>query len=126
MHDKDQSNIEILKNKYPEKFSKEEDIFSNIHRGDKIFISTGCGEPQYLVSALVNYIESNPKAFAETEVMHIWTLGVAPYDNIKYSYNFRHNSFFVGDNSRDSVNTGLADYTPIFLSEVPKLINNKV
>ncbi|HOO70828.1 MAG TPA: GNAT family N-acetyltransferase [Spirochaetota bacterium] len=114
-----------LKKKYAKKFAEEEDIFSNIHRGDRIFISTACGEPQYLVKAMINYIESNPKAFAEAEVMHIWTLGVAPYADENYTYNFRHNSFFVGDNTRDSVNTGLADYTPIFLSEIPRLIYSK-
>ncbi|PKL39993.1 MAG: acetyl-CoA hydrolase [Spirochaetae bacterium HGW-Spirochaetae-1] len=116
--------LDKWKNKYPEKFAPEEDIFSNIHRGDRIFISTACGEPQYLIKALSNYVDSNPKAFAETEVMHVWSLGVAPYSDEKFSYNFRHNSFFVADATRDSVNAGMADYTPIFLSNIPGLINS--
>ncbi len=33
---------------YPEKFVSEEQLFSQIHRGDRIFIGTACGEPQYL------------------------------------------------------------------------------
>jgi len=110
---------------YPDKFVSESEIFQNIHRGDRIFISTACGEPQYLVKALMHYVESNPKAFAEAEVFHIWTLGVAPYADKRYTYNFRHNSFFVGNNTRESINTGLADYTPIFLSQVPKLLHSK-
>ena len=117
--------LEFWKKKYPEKFVSEENIFKNIHRGDRLFISTGCGEPQYLVNALMKYVESNPKAFAEAEVFHIWTLGVAPYADEKYTYNFRHNSFFVGNNTRKAINTGLADYTPIFLSQVPKLLQSK-
>ncbi len=117
--------LDELKKIHRKKFAEEEKIFSNIHRGDRIFISTACGEPQYLLKAMVNYIESNPKAFAEAEVMHIWTLGVAPYTDENYTYNFRHNSFFVGDNTRESVNSGMADYTPIFLSQIPGLINNK-
>lgn len=117
--------LEDVKQKYQEKFASEEKIFSNIHRGDRIFISTACGEPQYTLRALMKYVENNPKAFAEAEVMHIWTLGVAPYADEKYTYNFRHNSFFVGDNTRDSVNRGIADYTPIFLSQIPNLINHK-
>lgn len=111
--------------KYPEKFVSEDEIFKNIHRGNRIFISTACGEPQYLVSALVKYVESHPKAFADTEIFHIWTLGLAPYTDAKYTYNFRHNSFFIGNNTRASVNVGLADYTPIFLSQVPKLLHSK-
>ena len=111
------------KEKYPEKFKPENEIFKNIHRGDRIFIGTGCGEPQYLVQALMRYVESNPKAFAEAEIMHVWTLGVAPYTDEKFNYNFRHNSFFISNNTRASVNEGLADYTPIFLSNIPKLMN---
>ena len=113
------------KEKFPEKFKPEDAVFKNIHRGDRIFIGTGCGEPQYLVQALMRYVESHPKAFAEAEIMHVWTLGVAPYTDEKFNYNFRHNSFFISDNTRESVNEGLADYTPIFLSNVPKLINDR-
>ncbi len=117
--------LEQWKQSAPEKFAKEEDIFSHIRRGDRIFISTACGEPQYLVTALMGYVEAHPKAFAETEVFHIWTLGVAPYADKRYTYNFRHNSFFVGNNTRNAVNKGMADYTPIFLSKVPALIRNR-
>jgi acyl-CoA hydrolase/GNAT superfamily N-acetyltransferase len=110
---------------YPEKFASEEKIFSNIGRGFKIFISTGCGEPEYLVSALVKYVEAHPKAFADAEIFQVWTLGIAVYAEEKFNYNFRHNSFFISDKSRDSINTGLADYTPIFLSRVPDLLRKK-
>ncbi|MCW7074109.1 MAG: GNAT family N-acetyltransferase [Methanophagales archaeon] len=106
---------------YPEKFAPEEKIFSYIHPGDKIFVGTGCGEPQYLVGALINYVKSYPKALLDTEVLQVWTLGVAPYTDEKFKQNFRHNSFFIGNNIRDAVNKGLADYTPIFLSEIPNL-----
>jgi len=59
----------------PQKFIPTEDIFSNIHAGDRIFISTGCGEPQYLVSQLVAYVEAHPKAFFDAEVLQVWTKG---------------------------------------------------
>lgn len=120
------SKIEEIKKLYPEKFLPEEKIFSRINRGDKIFIGTACGEPQYLVNALVNYAESYPKAFFDAEVIQVWTLGVAPYTDVKFKSNFRHNSFFIGNNTRNAVNAGLADYTPIFLSEVPNIIQRKL
>lgn len=72
-------NIENIKKKYSEKFAREEKIFSHIHRGNRIFIGTACGEPQYLVQALIKYVESRPKAFSDAEVFHVWTLGVAAY-----------------------------------------------
>ncbi len=113
---------EEMKKTYPAKFASGEEIFRNIHRGDRIFIHTACGEPQYLVRSLIQFVESNPKAFFDAEVLHIWTLGVAPYTDEKFKHNFRHNSFFVGNNSREAVNRGMADYTPIFLSQVPDLL----
>ncbi|HPB69861.1 MAG TPA: acetyl-CoA hydrolase, partial [Syntrophales bacterium] len=72
---------------YPEKFASEERVFGRIRRGNRIFISTGCGEPQYLVRALIQYVESHPTAFFDTEVLHVWTLGVAPYTDVKFKEN---------------------------------------
>ena len=117
----DRDVFEDIKKIYPGKFVSEEEIFSHIHRGDRIFISTACGEPQYLVQALIQFVESHPKAFYGAEVFHVVTLGVAPYTDKKFKDNFRYNSFFIGNNSREAVNQGLADYSPIFLSHVPEL-----
>ena len=118
--------LDEIKKAFPEKFVPENRFFASIHRGDHLFVGTGCGEPQYLVRALAEYVESNPKAFFDAEVLHVWTLGVAPYAEEKFKRNFRHNSFFIGDNTRDAVNSGLADYTPIFLSQVPGLFYRKL
>ncbi|HSW57287.1 MAG TPA: acetyl-CoA hydrolase/transferase C-terminal domain-containing protein, partial [Dehalococcoidales bacterium] len=118
--------LEQFRKKFPEKFASEELIFNRIHRGDRIFISSACGEPQYLVNALVKYAESYPKAFFDTEVIHIWSMGLAPYTEERFKANFRHNSFFIGNSTREAVNEGLADYTPVFLSEVPNLFAKKV
>ncbi len=117
--------LDHWRQRYPEKFSEENRIFSNIRRGNKIFIGTACGEPQYLVKALVGYVEKYPKALADAELMQVWTLGVAPWKDEKFNYNFRHNSFFIGDNTREKVNTGFADYTPIFLSRIPQLLKTR-
>ena len=111
--------LEKLRERYPDKFLPDDEVFGNIHRGDSIYISTACGEPQYLVQSLIEFVESHPKAFFDAEVLHVWTLGVAPYTDEKFKYNFRHNSFFISDSTREAVNEGLADYSPIFLSEVP-------
>ena len=111
---------------WPEKFASLAAIFRNIHPGDRIFIGTGCGEPQFLLSSLVEYVKNNPKAFFEAEVIHVWSLGIAPYADEKLADNFRLDSFFVGDSTRDAVNRGAADYTPIFLSQVPDLFRREI
>jgi len=113
------------KNRYANKIAPLESIFSNIHRGDRIFVGTACGEPQFLVKSLVDYVESNPKAFVDAEVLQVWTLGVAPYTDQKFKRNFRQNSFFVGPTTREAVNSGIADYTPIFLSQIPAQFTRK-
>jgi acyl-CoA hydrolase/GNAT superfamily N-acetyltransferase len=118
--------LKALKEKYPKKFLPEEGVFRRIRRGDKIFVSIGCGQPQHLVQALVNYVENHPTAFYDAEVCHMWTLGVAPYADEKFKEYFRHNSFFVTDSTREAINTGIADYTPIFLSQIPELFHRRL
>ncbi len=110
-----------LRDQFPQKFAQVETVFSKIRRGARIFTGTGCGEPQYLVRSLIQFVESHPKALLDAELSQVWTLGVVPYMDDKYKYNFRHSSFFIANNTREAVNSGKADYTPIFLFEVPKL-----
>jgi len=52
---------EELKRRYPEKFWTARQIFGKIHPGDRIFVGTGCGEPQHLVGALRDYVEIKPR-----------------------------------------------------------------
>ncbi len=88
-----------------------------IESGSHIFIGSGAAEPQELVEALVRRAE---KVFG-TEIVHIMTLGLAPYVEPKWGENFRHNALFIGPNVREAVAQGRADYTPIFLGEIPRL-----
>lgn len=119
-------NLKLCRERSPQKFLPPEQVFSQIRAGDRIFVGTGCGEPQYLVAALADYLEKHPKAFFDTEIIHVWTLGVAPYTQEKFKRNFRHNSFFIGENTREAVNKGMADYTPVFLSAVPDLLRRRI
>ena len=112
--------------RWPEKFMEQDRfIFDKIRPGDRIFVGTGCGEPQYLVQALLNYVNAHPKAFLDAELINIIMLGVAPYTDEKFKDNFRLNSFFIGDSSRNAINRAAADYTPIFLSNLPHLIRSE-
>ncbi|MFO7791760.1 MAG: GNAT family N-acetyltransferase [Candidatus Saliniplasma sp.] len=93
------------------------DALNKIGRGDRIFVGSGAAEPQYLVKELTELASG----FYDTEIFHIQTLGVAPYTEDKFKDSFRHNAFFVDDNTRDAVAEGRADYTPIFMRDIPKL-----
>ncbi|MFH1146153.1 MAG: GNAT family N-acetyltransferase [Pseudomonadota bacterium] len=126
MYPQEEKEWEAVKKAWPEKFASEKTIFGHVRPGARIFIGTGCGEPQYLVQALVEYVRKHPKAFFDAEVLHVWTLGVAPYADQKFQNNFRLDSFFIGKSTREAVNRADADYTPVFLSAVPDLIRKEI
>lgn len=94
---------------------------SRIRRGDRIFIGAGCGEPQALVRGLTEM----GGRLADSDVYHLLTLGTAPYAASRFNDTFRHNSFFIGHDVRADVAAGRADYTPVFLSEVPALFTER-
>lgn len=107
-----------------EKFSAQvltaEQAVKRIRPGQRIFIGTGCGEPLELVSALTKRATELP----DTEIVHLLTFGEAPYAHRELANYFRVNSFFIAENVRDIIQEGLGDYTPIHLSDVPRLFNS--
>ena len=52
-------------------------------------------------------------------LLHLHTEGPAPY--LKFPEVFRSVAFFCGANDREAVNTGRAEFVPIFLSEISQL-----
>jgi len=102
--------------RYADKIETAEQALRRIHHGHRVFVGSGAGEPQCLVKAL-----AARENLDDTEIVHIMTLGVAPYTEPKFDQRFRHNAFFIGANVREAVCQGRADYTPIFLSEIPRL-----
>ncbi|MBP7342039.1 MAG: GNAT family N-acetyltransferase [Smithellaceae bacterium] len=115
--------LEYWKSKYPEKFADEDDIFRHIHRGGTIFVSSACAEPQYLLKQMVAYAEAKSRTIFDAEIIHMNSLGIAPYTGVKFKRHFRHNSFFISNATRAAVNEGRADYTPISWSQAPDLFN---
>lgn len=89
-----------------------------IKRGKHIFISSGAAEPVSLVEALAR----QKSRFSDNPIVHLLTLGPAPYVAPEFEGHFRHNAFFIGPNVREAVAEGRADYTPVFLSQIPSLI----
>lgn len=101
--------------KYKDRVVPATEAMKVIKSGDSIFIGTGCAEPQHLVDAFMDY---SPR-ISEATILHLLTMGVAPYADKKYHDKFKVNSFFIGENVRDSLAEGVGNYTPMFLSEIP-------
>ncbi|MCP4545132.1 MAG: GNAT family N-acetyltransferase [bacterium] len=98
----------------PEKAVKE------IRAGQRIFVGTGCAQPKTLVRALA----ARALELTDNEIVHMLALGDAPYAREELATSFRVNSFFIADNVRDLIGEGLGDYTPIFLSDIPRLFKS--
>jgi acyl-CoA hydrolase/RimJ/RimL family protein N-acetyltransferase len=92
---------------------------AEVPRGRRILIGSGAAEPASLVHALVD----SGDHLADNEIVHLLTLGPAPYVQPGLEHRFRHTAFFIGDNVREAVQAGRADFIPVFLSELPRLIS---
>ena len=99
---------------YKQKLMTAEEAVSLIQSGDRVYIHSGCAEPEQLVKALLQ----RGQELRDVEILHLMTLGNADYVLPEMEGHFRHNAFFIGSNVRDAINSGRADYTPIFLSEL--------
>jgi acetyl-CoA hydrolase len=91
-----------------------------IRSGDRVWIHAGCNNPEELVRAMVG----RAAVLRDVEVTHLLTFGCAEHTDPRYASAFRHRALFIGGNVRSAVNEGRADYVPIFLSEIPRLIES--
>jgi acyl-CoA hydrolase len=88
-----------------------------VRSGERVWVQSGCGTPSVLLDALV----ARASELRNVEIVHMKTLGEAVYTRPEYEGIFRHRGLFLGDNVREAVAAGRADYTPIFLSEIEGL-----
>jgi len=84
-----------------------------------VFIGTGVGEPLELVTALSKRAYELP----DTEIVHLLTFGEAPYAHRELAQYFRVNSFFIAEKRARHHPGSLGDYTPVFLSDIPRLFD---
>mgnify|MGYP000906286133 CR=1 FL=1 len=107
--------------RYKDKLATPAQAVRLIKPGRRIHIGSGAAEPVRLVEALVTHADH----LADNEVVHLLTLGPAPYVRPELADRFRHIAFFIGENVREAVQEGRADYMPVFLSEIPQLIRSR-
>jgi acyl-CoA hydrolase/GNAT superfamily N-acetyltransferase len=105
---------------YRERLTTADEAVAAIKSGWRVFVGSGCAAPQELVAAL----SRNAGRFRDVELIQLLAFGTADYITAKSAGQLRHNSFFISENIREAVCDGRADYTPIFLSEIPELIRS--
>jgi len=90
-----------------------------IRSGHRVFIGSGCSEPQHLAQHLEEIIPN----LADLEILHILSVGKTRYTEAGFD-RCRLKSFFVAAASREAVAEGRADYTPINLVDIPGLFRS--
>jgi len=93
---------------------------SVIQSGQRVYIGGGAGVPVRLIQGLT----ARTAELRDVELTQILTFAEAPYAEPAYEGSFRVNALFIGPNVRPAVQAGRADFTPIFLSEIPDLFRN--
>ena len=91
-----------------------------VQSGHRVYVHEASMAPVSLLEALVG----RAPELEDVEVMHLHTNAPAPYVAPEYAGHLRHNALFVGGNVREAVQAGRADFTPVFLSEIPTMMED--
>ena len=90
---------------------------SHIKGGSRVFIGTGCGEPQHLIKAMVN-----EESIQDIMVYQMLSSTFAHYiDDESFRRRFSPKLFFISDSMRKAAFEGKIDYIPAYLSQIPRM-----
>lgn len=107
---------------YKSKLVTAEKAVSVIKSNHRVYVHPGAATPEVLLQALC----SRYQELQNVEIIHLLTFGYSLYSHPEYEGHLRHNALFIGANVRQAVNEGRADFTPIFLSEIPSLFYKNI
>lgn len=93
-----------------------------VQSNDRVYIHATGATPNVLTKALTE----RASELRNVEICHLHTEGPAPYANPDLAESFHVNSFFIAKNVRHTLTAGNGSYTPVFLSELPRLFRKKV
>jgi len=113
--------IEWLKNYCPKKLMGAGEAVSKIKRGSRVFIGTGCGEPQHLIKTMVKDINMQ-----DIMIYQMLSSTLSQFINDESFFKrFSLKLFFISNTMRKAAFEGKIDYIPVYLSEIPKLFSNQ-
>lgn len=104
------------------KYVTAEDAVKIVKSNDRVYVQAAAAAP----SVLTNALTERASELRNVEICHLHTEGPALYANPELSESFHVNSFFIGKNVRHTLAAGNGSYTPVFLSELPRLFRKKV
>lgn len=92
-----------------------------VGRGQRVFVGSACAEPRLLVAALMERADE----LHDVQLLHFITLDAAEFTDKRFDRRFRHNAFFIGPSTRQAVGSARADYTPVFMHQIPALFKSR-
>ncbi|NDJ86691.1 MAG: acetyl-CoA hydrolase/transferase family protein [Chloroflexi bacterium] len=110
------------KNQYEPKITTAEKAVRAIKDHHRVFLTGNCSVPQTLLDAL----GQRAPALGAVEVCQLLALAGDEYAAPQMAPHLRINSLFISANVRPAVNEGRADFTPVFLGEVPHLFSRGI
>lgn len=96
------------------------EALSVVRSRQRVYLHEASMAPLSLIDALT---ARGPELEA-VEIVHLHTNAPAPYVAPGMERHLRHNALFTGANVRAAVQEGRADFTPVFLSEIPTLFRD--
>jgi acyl-CoA hydrolase/GNAT superfamily N-acetyltransferase len=97
------------------------EAISTIKNGSRIFIGSGCGEPQHLIHTLANNYD-----LKDIMVFQMLAHTLADYLNDEtFLERFSVKLFFVPIKMQQAAFEGKVDYIPTYLSQLPQLFKNR-
>lgn len=106
---------------FADKIRTPEQAVSIVKSGDSVFIGTACATPRTLLQAL----EARGNQLFDVKLIHFLTDGAIPMKNGLPNTNFQHKVFFVGSDTREAIKQGKAQYIPISIAQLPRLIESE-
>lgn len=97
-----------------------EEAASKIKSGHRVFLTGNCSTPETFIDALCKRYHE----LQSVEIIQILSIGKPICISPEMAGHIRVNSLFIDHNVRDAVNDGLADFTPVFLSQIPNLFRS--
>jgi len=107
---------------YKQKVVTASEAVKAVKSGDRIFLTGNCSVPKKILSALVD----RASELKDVEINQALTIGSADYVSPEMEGHIRVNTMFISHNTRQAVQEGRADFTPVLLSEFPLLFKDKV
>jgi len=93
---------------------------ASINNGCRVFLGTGCGEPQHLIHAMIA-----DKGTQDIMIYQMLSHTLAQYvDDPTFVKRFSLKLFFISEPMRKAAFEGKIDYLPTYLSQIPKLFEN--